>query len=341
MPFDVTVRPSGHLFTVEKDEFILDAALRQGISFPYGCRSGNCGNCLGKLLSGQTYYPNGLPISLSEDDDQKGQTLFCSAKANSSLEIEVTEIQDNAIKIQMLPVRIASLRKLSHDVMEMKLTLPGGKRLPFYAGQYIEFILRDRKRRAFSLANAPIDDEHLILHIRLVEKGYFTTHVFNEMKEKALMRISGPLGTFFLRENSNKPLIFIAGGTGFAPIKSMLEQLLHEGSTRSVHIYWGARAKRDLYHHELAKKWAQDYEHIHYTPVLSAADDNDQWQGREGFVHQAVVDDVSDLSGHDVYMAGPPPMIDAAKKALTQQGLPDDQLFSDSFDFSLDSQPKT
>jgi CDP-4-dehydro-6-deoxyglucose reductase len=341
MSFDVTVQPSGHLFTVEKDELILDAALRQGISFPYGCRSGACGNCLGKLLSGKVHYPNGLPISLSEDDHQKGQALFCSAMASSSLKIEVKEIQNNEINIQTLPVRVASLQKLSHDVMEMKLTLPNGKRLPFYAGQYIEFLLRDRKRRAFSLANAPTSDEHLVLHIRLIEKGYFTTHIFNEMKEKALMRIYGPLGTFFLREKTNKPLIFIAGGTGFAPIKSMLEQLLNEGSTRNVHLYWGARAKRDLYNHELVKKWAQHYEHIDYTPVLSAVADNDQWQGRVGFVHQAVVDDVSDLSSHEVYMAGPPPMIHAAKEAFAQHGLPEDQIFSDAFDFSLDSQPKT
>lgn len=341
MSFDVTVQPSGHLFTVEKDELILDAALRQGISFPYGCRSGACGNCLGKLLSGKVDYPNGLPISLSENDQQKGHTLFCSAVAHSSLKIEVAEIQNNDIKIQTLPVRIASLQTLSHDVMEMKLTLPAGKRLPFYAGQYIEFLLRDRKRRAFSLANAPTDDEYLILHIRLIENGYFTTHVFNEMKEKALMRFRGPQGTFFLRENSNKPLIFIAGGTGFAPIKAMLEQLLNEGSTRTVHLYWGARAKRDLYQHELATQWAQHYAHIDYTPVLSVADKKDQWQGREGFVHQAVVDDFNDLSGHDVYMAGPPPMIDAAKIAFTQHRLPNDQLFSDAFDFSLDSQPET
>jgi CDP-4-dehydro-6-deoxyglucose reductase len=336
MSFDVKISPSGHQFSVEKNELILDAALRQGISFPYGCRSGACGNCLGKVISGEVDYPEGLPVGLSEEDYQKGQSLFCSAIATSPLEIEVAEIPDNEIEVQTLPARVTSLRKLSHDVMEMKLTLPEGKRLLFHAGQYIEFLLSDNKKRAFSLANAPTNDTTLELHIRLVKGGYFTTYVFEEMKEKALMRINGPLGTFFVRD-SDRPLIFIAGGTGYAPLKGMLEQLLTENSRREVHFYWGVRARQDLYHNKLIEAWANDFKHIHYIPVLSAAKDNDQWQGRTGFVHQAVAEDFNDLSSHDVYMAGPPAMINAAKKQFKKQGLPNTQLFFDSFDFSSDS----
>jgi len=280
MSFEVTIRPSGHQFTVKKDELILDAALRQVISFPYGCRSGACGNCLGKIISGEVSYPEGLPVSLSEEDHAKGDTLFCSAIANSSLEIEVVEVAEDEIEVQTLPARITSLHKLSHDVMEMTLTLPKGKRLQFHAGQYVEFLLKDDKKRAFSLANAPIDDETLKLHLRLIEGGYFTTHVFNGMKEKALVRIHGPLGTFFVRSESERALIFIAGGTGFAPIKAMVEQLIAEDNQREIHIYWGARAKEDLYSNELAQKWEKKYAHIHYTPVLSSAKETDQWQGR-------------------------------------------------------------
>ncbi|MCK5917268.1 MAG: CDP-6-deoxy-delta-3,4-glucoseen reductase [Cocleimonas sp.] len=335
MSFDVKIRPSGHQFTVEEDELILDAALRQGISFPYGCRSGACGNCLGKVISGKVDYPQGLPVSLSEEDSLAGQALFCSAIATSSLEIEVAEIPDNEIEVKTLPARVTSLHKLSHDVMQMKLTLPQGKRLPFQAGQYIEFLLRDNKKRSFSLANSPTNDSTLELHIRLVEGGKFTTHVFEEMKEKALVRLHGPLGTFFVRD-TNRPLIFIAGGTGFAPLKGMLEQLIAEKTNREIHFYWGVRAKQDLYSN-LVEAWANDVKQIHYTPVLSAADDNDQWQGRTGFVHQAVAEDFSHLSAYDVYMAGPPPMINAAKALFAKQGLPDTQLFSDSFDFSNDS----
>ncbi|MCK5810615.1 MAG: CDP-6-deoxy-delta-3,4-glucoseen reductase [Cocleimonas sp.] len=336
MSFDVKISPSGHQFTVKQNELILDAALRQGISFPYGCRSGACGNCLGKVISGKVTYPEGLPVSLSEEDHQAGQALFCSAVANSSLEIEVAEIPDNEIKVQTLPARVTSLQKRSHDVMEMKLTLPANKRFAFQAGQYIEFLLRNNKKRAFSLANSPTHDENLELHIRLVAGGQFTTHVFEEMKEKALLRIHGPLGTFFVRD-TNRPLIFMAGGTGFAPLKGMLAQLMAEKTDREVHFYWGVRAKQDLYS-DLIETWANDVKNIHYTPVLSSTDDKDQWQGRTGYVHQIVADDFSDLSAYDVYMAGPPPMIDAAKEVFSKQRLPDAQLFSDSFDFSNDRQ---
>ena len=338
MSFEVTIRPSGHQFTVKKDELILDAALRQDISFPYGCRNGACGNCLGKIISGDISYPEGLPVSLSEEDQAKGDALFCSAIAESSLEIEVPEIADNEVEVQILPARITLLHKLSHDVMEMELALPKGKRLQFNAGQYIEFLLKDDKKRAFSLANSPIDDENLKLHLRLIEGGLFTTYVFNGMKEKTLVRIHGPLGTFFIRGDSERPLIFIAGGTGFAPIKSMVEQLIAEDNQREIHFYWGVRAKEDLYSNELAEKWTEEYKNIHYIPVLSIPKESDQWQGREGFVHQAVADDFSDLSGFDVYMAGPPPMIHAAKAQFNQQGLPNEQIFSDAFDFSADSQ---
>jgi len=339
MSFDVTVRPSGHQFSVEEGELILDAALRQGISFPYGCRTGTCGTCLGNVLSGTVEYPDGLPVSLMENEHEQGKALFCSAVATSALEIEVREITGAAdIQVKTLPARVVSLRKLSHDVMEMTLKLPSTQRLAFRAGQYIEFLLRDGKRRAFSLANAPSNDEYLELHLRLLEGGYFTQHVFNEMKEKALVRINGPLGTFFIADDSKRPLIFVAGGTGFAPIKSMIEQLIEAGDKREMYLYWGVRAKRDLYHDDLAKKWAYQHDNIHYVPVLSEVDSQDQWQGREGFVHDAVATDFSDLSDYDVYMAGPPPMITAAKAEFSQQGLTEDHLFSDAFEYSADSQ---
>lgn len=339
MSFDVTVQPSGHKFTVKKGEPILDAALRQGISFPYGCRSGTCGTCLGNVLSGTVEYPQGLPLSLMEHEHEQGKALFCSAVATSSLEIEVREITGAAdIQVKTLPARVQSLRKLSHDVMEMTLKLPATERLQFRAGQYIEFLLKDGKRRSFSLANSPSNDEYLELHLRLLEGGYFTSHVFNEMKEKALVRINGPLGTFFIADNTTRPLILIAGGTGFAPIKSMVEKLIEEGDKREMTIYWGVRAKQDLYSDHLPKKWAYQHENIHYVPVLSDANEEDDWEGREGFVHEAVATDFSDLSAYDVYMAGPPPMINAAKERFTQQGLSADNLFSDSFEYSEDSQ---
>lgn len=338
MSYQITLQASGHTFETEENEFILDAALRQGINFPYGCRSGACGTCLGNVVSGELEYPDGLPLALMEHEAAEGKAIFCASVAKTDMLIDVKEITSVAdIEVKLLPARVTSLEKLSHDVMEMKLTLPASERLAFRAGQYVEFILSDKSRRAFSIANSPSNDDFLELHLRLVEGGKFTEHVFNKMKEKALVRIEGPLGTFAIRETSNRPIILVAGGTGFAPIKSMVEQLIEQGDSRVLHVYWGARAFTDLYQHELAEAWVEQHDALKYSPVLSGVSDvegNDDWQGRTGYVHQAVVDDFESLTEFDVYMAGPPPMINAARKAFAEKGLPDDQVFFDSFDYA-------
>lgn len=335
MPYQVTLKPSEHQFTVEENEFILDAALLHGIAFPYQCKTGSCATCLGNVLSGEVAYPHGLPLTVMEHEHAQGKAVFCVSVAKSDLVLEVNEIDSSSdIQVKMFPARVEGLRRLADDVMEMTLKLPATEQLNFHAGQYLEFILRDKSRRAFSIANSPSNTEYLELHIRQVENGVFTGHVFDSMKEKAMVRVEGPFGSFYIRDNSNRPLILMAGGTGFAPIKSMLEKLIEDGDTRPVHLYWGARAKDDLYRDDLAKKWAFQYPHIEYIPVLSEAHDDDNWEGRTGFVHQAVADDFKDLSPYDVYMAGPPVMVDAAKLAFAEQGLPVDQLFSDSFEFA-------
>jgi len=335
MTFKITLKESGYTFEAEKNEFILDAALRQGINFPYGCRSGSCGTCLGQVVSGEVEYPEGLPLTVMEHEHKKGKAIFCVSVAKSDLVLDVREIESSAeIEIKTLPARVASLRKLADDVMEMSLALPANERLAFKAGQFIEFILRDRSRRAFSIANSPSNDETIELHLRHVEGGVFTEHVFNEMKEKAILRFEGPFGSFQISDSSNRPLILIAGGTGFAPIKAMVEQLIEESDTRPIELYWGARAKADLYRNDLPEKWAFQHEHINYTPVLSEPNESDDWQGRTGFVHAEVMNDFADLSGFDVYVAGPPPMVDAVKENFIKQGLKDEQLFSDSFEFA-------
>jgi CDP-4-dehydro-6-deoxyglucose reductase len=335
MAFKITLDASGHTFEAEENEFILSAALRQGISFPYGCRTGSCGTCLGQIISGNIEYPEGLPLTVMEHEHKKGKAVFCVSVAKSDLVLDVKEIESSTdIEIKTLPARVASLRKLADDVMELSLTLPANERLAFRAGQYIEFILRDKSRRAFSIANSPSNDEVIELHLRHVKGGTFTDHVFNEMKEKAILRFEGPLGTFHINDSSNRPLILIAGGTGFAPIKAMVEVLIETEDTRPIHIYWGARAKVDLYRNDLPEKWAFQHERINYIPVLSEPDDKDEWRGRTGFVHSAVAEDFPNLSEYDVYIAGPPPMIEAAEANFIKQGLPKDQLHSDSFEFA-------
>lgn len=333
MSYHVTIQPSGHQFELADNEFVLDGALRNGIMFPYGCRSGSCGTCFGKVISGEIDYPYDLPLGLMESDHANGQALFCAAVAHSDLTIDVREVRSREeIRLKTLPAQVISLNKLAPDVMEVRLALPASERLMFRAGQYIDFLLRNRKRRAFSIANAPVNDEYLELHIRLVPGGEFTEMVFDQFQLKTLVRIEAPHGNFYVREESNRPLIMIAGGTGFAPIKGMIEQLRAEQDTRPIHLYWGARAKVDLYINELAESWGEKAR-FDYTPVLSDIADGDDWKGRTGYVHQAVSEDYPDLSGFDVYMAGPPQMIVAGIARFRLQGLPQEQLFTDSFEY--------
>lgn len=337
MTYQVTIQPSGHQFLIEEGETILDGALKHGILFPYGCRGGSCGTCFGKVLEGQIEFPEGLPLGLMESDREEGKALFCMAEARSDVVLEVHEIRSREeIRVKTLPAKVVSLQKLAPDVMQMRLALPASERLMFRAGQYLDFLLRNRRRRAFSIANAPVNDEFLELHIRLVPGGEFTEMVFSTLHEKSLMRLEAPLGHFYVRAESNRPLIMIAGGTGFAPIKAMVEQLKAEGDTRPILFYWGARAVQDLYLRELVESWVKPGV-FSFTPVLSAAAPADQWAGRSGYVHEAVAKDIPNIAKYDVYMAGPPGMILAAREQFLKQGLPGEQLFSDSFEYSQDS----
>lgn len=337
MSYRVQIAETDHQFDVEAEESIIDAAMRAGLMLPYSCRSGTCGTCMGEVVEGQFHYPDGLPPAIDADQDADGKALFCQARADSDLVIRVNEVREAGdIQPQRLPARVERIEQCAPDVRRLFLKLPRDKRLPFLAGQYIDFLLRGGQRRSFSLANAPHDDELLELHIRHLPGGLFSGHVFTEMKEGALLRFEGPLGNFFLREESDRPMILMGGGTGFGPIKGIIEHALHLGISRPMHVYWGARAKVDLYLDELPKQWAAEHAHINYTPVLSEPASDDQWTGATGFVHQQVLADHPDLSGHDVYMSGPPPMINAARETFIAAGLPGDHLYYDSFEAAPD-----
>ena len=333
MSYQVTIQPSGHQFTVQNGETILEAALRENFALPYGCRNGACGSCKGKVLEGTIDYGAYQDGTLTEEDKDKGMALFCTAKPRSNLVIEAKEISAaKDIPVKTLPCRVERLEKLANDVMAVWLKLPSNERLQFLPGQYIDFLLKDGLRRSFSLANTPEGDSLLELHIRHVPGGTFTDHVFTTMKQKDIMRINGPLGSFFLRD-SDKPIIFLAGGTGFAPIKSILSHAFHHGIDRQMVLYWGAKARADLYQAELPDQWHQTQDNFSFVPVLSEAKPEDHWKGRTGHVHRAVLADFNDLSGYQVYACGAPPMIDAARTDFMAQGLSEDAFFSDSFDY--------
>jgi len=338
MSCNVRVEPSQHQFSVESGETVLDAALRQGVGLPYGCRNGFCGACRGKVAAGQVGYAGDPPPALRPEDQAAGYAMLCKAHAESDLVIEVAEVAGSKdLKPQTYTAKVARKAQLAHDVVGIYLKLPEGERMPFLAGQYIDILLEDGRRRAFSLANPPHDDEWLELHIRLVPGGQYTHHVFAEMAEGEILRFEGPLGSFCLREDSQRPSLFVGGGTGFAPLKGILEHAFSEGVSKPLVLYWGARAKRDLYLDALPEGWAREHGNFSYVPVLSQAEPEDAWQGRNGWVHEAVVADYPDLSGYDVYMSGPPPMIEAAKEAFFACGLPEDRLFSDAFEYAKDA----
>lgn len=331
MSHQVTIQPSGHQFSVSPGETLLAAGLNAGFALPYGCRNGACGACKGKVLSGDVNLGKFQEGALTQEEIAKGLALFCCAGANSDLAIEVKEVgAAKDIPVKTLPCRVERMEKLAPDVMALWLKLPANERLQFLPGQYIDFLLKDGKRRSFSLANAPEQDALLELHIRHVAGGHFTEHVFNVMKAKDIMRINGPHGSFFLRE-SDKPILFVAGGTGFAPIKSILTHAFHNKIEREMVLYWGARALPDVYLPNLAAKWQQEQANFTFIPVLDQP--HADWPGRSGRVHEAVLADFADLSGYQVYACGAPVMVKAAKASFMARGLPEDEFFSDAFDF--------
>ncbi len=339
MSYKVTIEPSRHSYACDAGTTLLNAALEAGFNLPYGCRNGACGACKGRVLSGRVDYGQHQESALTTEEKRQGYALFCCARPVSDLVIECREV--GAVKdipVKTLPCRVEKMERAAPDVMILHLRLPANERLQFLAGQYIDILLKGGSRRSFSIANAPHDDELLQLHVRLVPDGRFTGHVFSQMKPRDILRFEGPHGSFFLREDSAKPIVLVAGGTGFAPIKSVIEHAFYEHCARPMVLYWGARTKADLYLPQLPLAWAAAHDNFRYIPVLSEPRPEDGWQGRTGLVHRAVMEDYPDLSAYQVYACGAPAMIDAARQDFTQVcKLPADEFFADAFTFAADA----
>lgn len=338
MTFQVTVQPSGRQFNCEDGETVLTAAIRNGVGLPYGCKNGACGTCKGKIVAGSVTHGKHQDKALSATEEESGGSLFCCATPHGDLVIEAREVLGaGEFPIKKLPSRVAKVERVTDDVTIISLQLPASERLQYFAGQYIEFLLKDGKRRSYSMANAPHLDETITLHIRHMPGGLFTDHVFKAMKERDILRFEGPLGSFFLREESTKPIVFVASGTGFAPIKAIIEHAAYEKTERPMVLYWGGRRPKDLYMHALCEEWARTLPHFKYVPVMSEALPEDGWSGRTGFVHRAVMEDFPDLSQHQVYACGVPVMVDAAKRDFVAQcKLPEEEFFADSFTSEAD-----
>ncbi|MCB2017694.1 MAG: CDP-6-deoxy-delta-3,4-glucoseen reductase [Hydrogenophaga sp.] len=340
MTFRITVQPSGRQFDAESAETILAAGIRQGIGLPYGCKDGACGSCKCKLVSGTVTHGPHQEKALNAEEEAAGFVLTCCGTAQSDVVIESRQVTEaGAFPIKKMPVRVASLERASDDVVVLKLQLPAADTFQYHAGQYVEFILRDGDRRSYSMANAPhtqSEAPQVELHIRHMPGGKFTDHVFGAMKEKDILRVEGPYGGFFLREDNDKPIVLLASGTGFAPLKAILQHMAHKGISRPAVLYWGGRRPSDLYQSAWIEQQLAMMPNLRYVPVISDALPEDAWSGRTGFVHQAVLQDLPDLSGHEVYACGAPIVVESARRDYVAAGLPEEAFFADSFTSAKD-----
>ena len=341
----VRIEPHGRTLRVTPGQPILQAALSAGLNLPHSCKSGHCGSCRARLLAGAIHYPDGPPLGITAEEVGRGDILLCQARADSDLTVRARLIASVAdVEIKTLPCRIARLTPLAPDVMQLWLRLPAVERLRFHPGQYLDVLLENGRRRSFSIASPPHDSEALELHVRRVNGGGFSERLFGaaagvgSLGTGALLRIEGPIGQFSYREGLG-PVLMVAGGTGFAPLKSMLRHMLETGIRRDLHLYWGARHTQDVYEEALVLEWVRRHPQLKFTAVLSEASAAEAAHHRAGWVHEAVLADYPDLARFEVYAAGPPAMIEAMRTHFPRHGLSTQRLYFDSFDYAPDARP--
>ena len=324
--------PSNRDFEARGDEPVLTAALRQHLNLPHSCKGGSCGTCRVRVLKGRLAYPHGRPVGISASEEEAGYSLICQARALEDLVIEIREIRHvTDVEIRSLPCRIERMQRLAPDVMGTWLRLPAIEPFSWQCGQYVDVMLPGDRRRSFSLANPPHDAALLELHVRRAPGGAFSERLFSELQPGSLLQIEGPLGQFVYRPGE-RPLLLVGGGTGYAPLKAIIRQVLEEETKRQVTLFWGARTAVDLYEDAWLRELAAKQPRFRYVSALSEQDAGPPHE--TGPVHEAVLRKVAGLAGYDVYAAGPPALIDAVRAALPKQGADPGRIYFDSFDYA-------
>ncbi|MCY1272217.1 CDP-6-deoxy-L-threo-D-glycero-4-hexulose-3-dehydrase reductase [compost metagenome] len=322
----ITFAPAGVTLDCAPGQSVLETALGAGFFPKHSCRRGECHACCAPIKSGSVSYPEGFePEGVPE-----GHCLTCMARPEGDVVIEAPEV--SAVpgrRVVQAGARVLSADRVSHDVTVVRLQVPPNAGFDFKAGQYCDVLLRDGTRRSYSMANAPDGSGTMEWHVRALPKGRFSTHVYQALKPRDMLRVEGPFGAFVLSE-ADKPVILLASGTGYAPIASLMKTHGQALQARGAVLYWGGRRREDLYAIDEAQKWDALAARLRFVPVLSEPDAD--WQGRSGFVHEAVAHDFPDMSGLEVYACGNPLMVDAARATFTRDhALPDGSFFSDAF----------
>jgi CDP-4-dehydro-6-deoxyglucose reductase len=337
----IEVHPGPRRITALPGETLLEAGLRAGLALPYECRSGGCQVCMCSVLQGEVDHGIYQPEALTEAMRANGKTLMCCATALSdvAIEVDVESIDPGGVEpVLRREARIESMRLLGEDVMQIMLSLPVGERMGFGAGQYINILLEDGHQRAYSFANPPYDNALIELHVKLIPGGLFTPQVFTSLKVGDTLRIEGPFGRFTLRPGS-RPILLVATSTGFAPIKSIVEDAFKRGIQRPMRLYWGVRHRGDLYHYDLCQRWQREHDNFTFIPVLSRPEGT-EWSGRTGHVDSAILADFPDLRGYEVYICGSVQLVANAVPAFLAQGLSENACFSDTFASSAPTRPR-
>ena len=323
----LTLPQIGRRISVAAEQTILQAAVEAGVAYPHGCRSGRCGSCKSRLTSGDVKLGKHSPFALTEEDRAKGLILACRSVPTTDVTVEWLDVDYVAMPTVAQGATVVAVESKTHDILAIRLKLDDRSAFRFTAGQYLSLAIPGAPTRHYSMASRP-DDELVELHVRLVPGGRTSSLIHASLKAGDRVEIKGPSGSAYLRDAHAGPIVAVAGGSGLAPIKSIVETALGAGMSQPIHLYFGVRTQDDLYLVDYFRWLEQHFSNLDFVPVLSRAVETG-W--RTGFVSDALAEDHRQLVGAKAYVAGPPAMVDAVGSVLAARGVASSDIHADVF----------